>query len=210
MATEENKHRIKNLVFDFGKVLVDYDFIHIIRTFFTDRQDEEEFVRLFTDESFMDRCDKEDEPFIEIIRDMQQRYPQFKVQAQAFYDHYVDFVTGEVPGMRENLKMLKAEGFKLYGLTNWSSKVHEVMQRFPIFSLLDGRLISSEEHLIKPDPAIYRRFCEKFQVKPEECLFTDDKPKNIAGAKSIGMHAIVFQHADQYMQELRNICLSES
>ena len=194
---------IKNLVFDFGKVLVDYDFIHIIRTFFTDKQQEQEFVRLFTSDSFIDRCDKEDVPFIETIRDMQQHYPQFKVQAQAFHDHYADFVTGEVPGMHEVLSTLKAEGYKLYGLTNWCSVVHEVMRRYDIFSLLDGQLISSEEHLIKPDPAIYLRFCEKFQVKPQECLFTDDKPKNIYGAQSIGMHAILFQNASQYVQELR-------
>ena len=196
---------IKNLVFDFGKVLVDYDFIHIIRTFFTDKREEAEFVRLFTDEAFIDRCDKEDVPFAETIRDMQQRYPQFKVQAQAFHDHYVDFVTGEVPGMQEVLKTLKAEGYKLYGLTNWCNVVHQVMPRYEIFSLLDGRLISSEEHLIKPDPAIYRRFCEKFQVKPEECLFTDDKPKNIAGAQSIGMKAILFQNAAQYMHDLHEM-----
>jgi len=194
---------IKNLIFDFGKVLVDYDFLHIINTFFTDKEEEAEFVRLFTDDDFIDRCDKEDVPFLDTIKDMQQRYPKFKVQAQAFHDSYVDFVTGEVPGMQEVLKTLKAEGFKLYGLSNWCSVVHEVMRRYPIFTLLDGRLISSEEHLLKPAPAIYHRFCQKFLVKPEECLFTDDKSKNIVGARSIGMHAILFQNATQYMQELR-------
>ena len=195
---------IKNLVFDFGKVLVDYDFLHIIRTFFTDEREMEEFVQLFTDDGFIDRCDKEDMPFIDTIRDMQRRYPKFKLQAQAFHDHYADFVTGEVLGMQEVLRTLKVEGFKLYGLTNWCSVVHEVMRRYEIFSLLDGKLISSEEHLIKPDPAIYLRFCEKFHVKPEECLFTDDKPKNIVGAQSIGMHAILFLNAAQYMQDLHD------
>ena len=148
---------IKNLVFDFWKVLVDYDFLHIIDQFFTDKAEEEEFVKIFTNPVFIDRCDKEEEPFEEIIRDMQRQYPKFKVQAQAFHDYYVDFVTGEVPGMRELLLQLKQQGFKLYGLTNWCSAVHEVMKRYPIFQLLDGRLVSSEEKLIKPDPAIYRR-----------------------------------------------------
>ena len=196
---------IKNLIFDFGKVLVDYDFQHIIHTFFTNAEDEAEFVKLFTDDDFIDRCDKEDVPFIETIRDMQQRYPKFKVQAQAFHDHYVDFVTGEVPGMKEVLIQLKARGYKLYGLTNWCSVVHEVMKRYPIFSLLDGRLVSSEEHLLKPDVAIYLRFCEKFNVKPEECVFTDDKPKNVLGAKQIGMQAILFKNATQYMKELEEL-----
>lgn len=196
---------IKNLVFDFGKVLVDYDFLHIIDTFFTDKVQEAEFVKIFTDPVFIDRCDKEDEPFEEIIRDMQRRYPKFSVQAQAFHDYYVDFVTGEVPGMRELLMQLKQRGYKLYGLTNWCSVVHEVMKRYPIFSLLDGRLVSSEEKLIKPDPAIYRRFCQKFNVKPEECVFTDDKPVNIEGARAIGMHAILFENAQLYHDALREV-----
>ena len=196
---------IKNLIFDFGKVLVDYDLLHIIDTFFTDKAEEEEFVRIFTNPVFIDRCDKEEEPFEEIIRDMQRQYPKFKVQAQAFHDHYVDFVTGEVPGMRELLQQLKQQGFKLYGLTNWCSAVHEVMKRYPIFQLLDGRLVSSEEKLIKPDPAIYRRFCEKFSVKPKECVFTDDKPINIEGAKAVGMHAILFENAGQYQRELEKL-----
>lgn len=194
---------IKNLIFDFGKVLVDYDFFHTIRPYFESEEDLQEFGRLFTCQEFLDRCDMEEIPFAEIIRDAQRQYPKFEFQLQKFYDEYPQFVTGEIPGMRDLLIRLRKEGFHLYGLTNWCSMVHKVMELWDIFTLLDGQVISSDEKLIKPHPAIFMRLCEKFDLKPEECLFTDDREVNVAGAIQTGMQGIVFLNAAQYELELR-------
>jgi len=194
---------IKNLIFDFGKVLVDYDFFHTIRRYFNTEEDLAEFGRLFTSIEFLNRCDREDIPFHDLILESQRQYPQFEYQLQKFYEEYVQFVLGEMPGMKELLKQLRSEGYKLYGLTNWCSKVHEVMPQWEIFSLLDGAVISSDEHLIKPEPAIYLRLCEKYGLKPEECLFTDDRQVNIEGAIAVGMQGILFTDAKQFETELR-------
>jgi HAD superfamily hydrolase (TIGR01509 family) len=69
--------------------------------------------------------------------------------------------------------------------------------------LLDGWVISSEEHLIKPDVAIYRRLCEKFNLLPEECLFTDDKQVNIDGAMRAGMQAVLFTDAHTFAEYMK-------
>ena len=105
--------------------------------------------------------------------------------------------------MFDLLTQLKAEGYKLYGLTNWCSKVHLTMTQFPIFKLLDGQIISSEEKVIKPEPEIYQRLFTKFNLKPEECIFTDDRVENIEGGSRLGMDGIVFKDAKQYERELR-------
>lgn len=196
---------IKNLIFDFGKVLVDYDFFHAIRPYFETEEDLKEFADLFTCLEFLNRCDMEVEPFAEIIKDSQRRYPKFELQLQKFYEYYPEFVTNEVPGMRDLLTKLRHEGFKLYGLTNWCSMVHKVMEKWDILTMLDGRVISSEEKLIKPDVAIFQRLCDKYGLKPEECLFTDDKALNVEGAVKAGMQGIVFSNAEQFESELRNI-----
>lgn len=196
---------IKNLIFDFGKVLVDYDFFHTIRPYFETEADLQEFGELFTSIEFLNRCDKEEEPFVEIIKDSQRRYPKFEYQLQKFYDHYPEFVTNEIPGMRDLLTKLRKEGYKLYGLTNWCSMVHKVMEKWDILTMLDGRIISSEEKLIKPDVAIFKRLCDKYDLKPEECVFTDDRASNVEGAIKAGMQGIVFYNAEQYESELREI-----
>ena len=62
---------------------------------------------------------------------------------------------------------------------------------------MDGILVSSNEHLAKPDPKIYARLCEKFDLVPEECFFIDDMPENVKAAKEYGMEAIVFQNGSE-------------
>ncbi len=196
---------IKNLIFDFGKVLVDYDFSHIIDPLFDNDTDKKEFYTFFASLDFVNELDREVTPFLEIIQRKQQEYPKYTEQLQVFYDKYVDFVTGEVPGMKELMTDLKSQGYKLYGLTNWSSKVHEVMKIYDIFDLLDDQLISSEEHLIKPEPEIYERLLEKFDLKAEECVFTDDKAINVEAAINVGLRGIVFHNTEQYARELKAI-----
>ncbi len=200
---------IKNLIFDFGKVLVDYDFFHTIRHYFASDEDLQEFATLFTTPEFLDRCDMEVEPFVDIIHDCQRKYPKFEFQLQKFYDEYPQFVTGEIPGMRVLLEQLRKEGFRLYGLTNWCSMVYKVMENWDILTMLDGRIISSDEKLIKPDTAIYLRLCEKFGLNPEECIFTDDKAINVEGAIKAGMQGIVFENANQYEKVLRTILANQ-
>ncbi len=196
---------IKNLIFDFGKVLIDYDFVAVLKTFFDNQDRLSEFEKLVCGQEFIDKCDKELVPFAELICQTQKEYPQWERELQLFYDHYQEYVIGEVPGMKELLCKLKEQGFKLYGLTNWCSEVHKVIAKYDILHLLDGCVISSEEHLIKPEKAIYQRLCDKYDLRPEECLFTDDKAINIQGALNVGMQAILFKNTAQYEADLNEI-----
>ena len=128
------------------------------------------------------------------------------IAIDAFDKHYTDIFTGEVPGMKDLMKDFKSEGYRLLGLSNWSTKVFDVMDKFPeIFSLLDGYLVSHQVHLLKTHKEIYEAFCKKFDVKPEDCVFIDDKAVNIEGAKSIGMHGIVFKDTDQLKADLKTM-----
>lgn len=197
---------IKNLIFDFGKVLVDYDFEQFLSSFIADYDNRNRFLQTICNQELVNRCDKGDETFEQIVEDLKRIYPQWQEELQIFHDRQTEAVTGEVEGMRDLLVKLKGEGFRLYGLTNWSNAVYEVMQKYQhMFELLEGIVISSEEHAIKPDPAIYRCLFERFDLNPEECLFTDDKPENIEGSIAVGMRGIVFKNAKQYEQELRII-----
>lgn len=193
---------IKNLVFDFGKVLVDYSFDRIVDTFFTDEAELKAFKQVILAPEFIDQCDKEDIPFAEIIRQAQHTYPQWEHELQLFHDNYLNFVIGEVPGMRSLLTRYREQGYKLYGLSNWCSVVHDVIRKFDILQMLDGYVVSSEVHLIKPSAEIYQCLLHRFQLKADECVFAVDKMPNVLGARAVGMKAILFKNATQYEQEL--------
>ena len=196
---------IKNLIYDFGKVLVDYDFETFFRTLIPDAERLKEFSALLNNNEMVQLFDREEQPFEAIVEDIIRQNPKFEYELHTFFQRYTEIVTGEVDGMRELLTRLKAEGYKLYGLTNWCSKVYLTIRQYEIFSLLDGYVISSEEKVVKPEPEIYQRLFSKFGLKPDECLFTDDRPENIEGGRRLGMAGIVFHDARQYEKELRAV-----
>ncbi|NPD80575.1 HAD family phosphatase [Prevotella sp. PINT] len=196
---------IKNLIFDFGKVLVDYDFEMFFHKYIHDEERYQEFLPILCNEEVQELLDREEKPFDEIMEDIIQDNRKFENEIRIFCNKYPELVTNEVEGMKNLLLHLKDEGFKLYGLSNWCSKVYHTMNQFDIFRLLDGYVISSEEHIVKPEPEIYRQLFDKFNLKPEECVFTDDLEMNIIGARQLGMAGIVFHDSAQYETQLRKI-----
>lgn len=196
---------IKNLIFDFGKVLVDYGYFPLLDEIFASREMAESFFHCFISEKWNERLDLEDDSFEKIIFDMQQAMPQYEHEIKQFGERYPQFVIGEMKGMRPLLVKLKSEGYKLYGLTNWCSKVHATMQQYPIFQLLDGIVISSEVHHVKPSSDIFECLCNKYNLDAKECVFTDDLSENVEVAGRFGMHKILFENANEYEKELRII-----
>ena len=198
---------IKNLIFVFFKVLVNHDLQPLLERHFGD--DEVSLIgfhKILSDPKFINMCDRGIIPFDKMIDGAIKRYPEYSDAFTFFKDNYLEEITGEIEGMRVLLKKLKQSGFKLYGLTNWSDTIYRVMEKFDIFRLLDGMVISCEEHFIKPEKEIYLRLRDKYGLKPSECLFTDDRMVNVLGAKAIGMEAVLFTTPKEYIFEIERIC----
>ena len=196
---------IKNVIFDFGKVLVDYDFDR----FFAMLRDEtphheafDEFMRLVLDSSTYQALDKGERPFAEYVAIYKQQYPRCADLIDAFDTRFQEIVTNEIPDMRSVLLELKQHGYRVLGLSNWSTKVYDTMQRFAIFDLIEDRVLSCEEHLLKPDAAIYRRALQRFGIEADETVFVDDRKENAEGAEAVGIHGITFTGAAPLRQEL--------
>lgn len=196
---------IRNIILDFGKVLVDYDFDIFFRRYVPDENRRKQFVPILYNDGLTPVVDRGEKPFEEIVDDLIAENPEFEPELRIFSEHYPDLITGEIPEMKNLLVKLKSEGFKLYGLSNWCSKVYITMDQYDIFKLLDGYIVSSEVHKIKPEPDIYQCLFERFNLKPEECVFADDKEENVEASIKEGMPAIVFKNAEQFETELRKL-----
>lgn len=196
---------IKNIILDFGKVLVDYDFELFFRRYVPNDERRNKFIPILYNDGLTPVIDRGEKPFSEIVEDLIAENPEYAPELHLFNERYPDLITGEIPGMKDLLKKLKSEGYKLYGLSNWCDKVYITMEQFDIFKLLDGYIVSSEVHQIKPEPAIYQSLFNRFNLKPEECVFADDKVENVEAGKKEGMPGIVFRNAEQFEQELRKI-----
>ena len=198
---------IKNIVFDFGGVLVQYDFLLFFSAQLGSKKKAEWFLNnVFTGKinADMDRGVHEPEYFFNMQKKL---WPEYAYILDNFDKNYTDIFTHESEGLRALMLDMKARGYKLLGLSNWSSKVYEVMDKFDIFQLLEGYLLSKDVHQLKPEPEIYQSFFQKFGVKAEESVFIDDKPENIVAAQNVGMYGIVYYNSEQLTHELDPLLL---
>ena len=113
---------------------------------------------------------------------------------------------GEVEGMEEWITQLKAEGYRLYGLSNWSSETFPLVKdKYPVFQMLDGIVLSGEERIGKPDLRIYQILLDRYALKPEESVFIDDRLSNIEAGQQLGIHGILFANAQQAKQAFNQL-----
>ncbi len=183
---------IKNVVFDFGGVLIDWNQRYLYRKVFISEEEMEWFLaNVCTDE--WNALQDAGRPFAEGIAEAKAQYPQYSAQIEMFWSRWIEMVGGEIHENTDWLRRLKAEGYGIYGLTNWSVEtLQQVMERYDFFQLFDGIVVSGEEHLMKPDIRIYRILLDRYSLNPAECLFVDDNPQNVATAKRIGMCGLMF------------------
>ena len=198
------------LIFDFGRVLVDYDFDRFFAVLRADYRVSEaafaEFMQVVLAEETYSSLDRELIPFARQVDMLKQQHPACAELFDAFDKRFQEVVTGEVPGMHQLLGELHSSGYRLYGLSNWSSKVYETMRNYSeIFSLLHGRVLSCEEHLLKPEPEIYRLALDRWGLNAEECVFVDDKQANIDGCQAVGIKGIRFAGCTALRRQLRLI-----
>ncbi len=100
---------------------------------------------------------------------------------------------------------LREAGYRTAILSNMPSEKLAFMRadgQFRWIKDFDVAVFSCEHFLVKPDPAIYRLCLEKLGASPEECVFLDDVPENAAGARAVGIPALVFRSAEEAAFEL--------
>ncbi len=111
----------------------------------------------------------------------------------------------EIEGMPELVAALKKAGYGIYLLSNASAAQHRYWPLVPVSALFDGKMISCDVKIVKPTWEIYHLFTDRFALDPEECMFIDDAPANVAAAIACGWHGIVFHgNADELAQKLHN------
>lgn len=186
---------IKNIVFDMGGVLIDYNPEKAIYALF-----EKETADILLKEIFRNKvwADK-DRGIIfpdEIMALKKDKIPpevfgKVSEMVENFYPYMPPFKK-----MHEFVKELKANGYGIYLLSNASSDFHERRKDIPALALFDGVLISADYKLLKPEKEIYLELYKKFSLNPEECYFIDDMQKNVDGAKATGMDGHCYYHGD--------------
>lgn len=131
-------------------------------------------------------------------------FPQHEALIRAFRRHWHETIPGDIPPNVAVLEAALAAGIPTFAITNFAADTFkEAETRFPFLSRFHGRVVSAEERLLKPDPAIYRVFLERFGKTASECLFMDDSPANIAAAGALGFATIHVRPETNLLAEVR-------
>lgn len=187
---------IKNYIFDFGNVLANF-----YEEMLTAPYVEDETLRKTISEVVFDRLywDKLDDGSItddEVRTEIRRRLPEEHGELGCLvYDSWVKTLT-PVPGMEELVADLKQTGKKLYLLSNISIGFAESYREIPwldrLLGMFDGLVFSGVIAMVKPDGEIFEYLLNTYSLKPEECLFIDDRQENIDGAEEVGIHGYLF------------------
>lgn len=191
----------RNIVFDMGNVLSNYNPRKYVESLLRDHDAAEAVAReLFGGPEWLllDAGTLEES---EAVSRVQKRIPQFSEAVASAMEHW-RCVLEPVPGMPELVDRIWQNGYRLYLLSNVSLRFLKYYREVAMFRHFEGFLISAEEKLVKPDPAIFRRLCEKFGLLASECLFIDDIQENVNAAVRLGFHGYRFTGVKELEQFL--------
>ena len=192
-----------NVVFDLGMVLIEWDPRHLYRKVFPDEDKMEWFLREVCHGDWnleQDRGRSFDNAVIEAIS----RHPDHAAEIAMFRDRWMEMVPGAIQGSVDILEELHIKGVPLYAITNWNGDTFRATRsRFGFLSLFRDIVVSGDEKVIKPDPAIYHLLITRNGLKPKECVFIDDSLKNVVGAKAVGWEALHFTGPARLRSELQ-------
>jgi 2-haloacid dehalogenase len=192
----------KAVVFDLGGVLIDWDPRHLYRKLLADEAAVEEFLATVCTPEWNAELDR-GRPFAEGVAELVERHPEHAATIAAYHERWPEMVAGDIPGTVEVLAELQAAGVPLYALTNWSAETFAITRgRFEFLEWFDGLLVSGEERVTKPDPAIFQLLLDRFGLDPTATVFVDDSEANVAAARRLGFDAIRFTGHEELRREL--------
>ena len=192
----------KTLVFDLGGVLINWDPRHLYRKLIGNEDDITIFLAEICNSEWNVKQDA-GRPLAEATAERVALFPEEKSLIEAFYDRWEEMLGGEIAETVEILRELKTRGETLYALTNWSGETFPIaLQRYDFLQWFDGTLVSGDEKMAKPDPAIFHLLLNRYGLQAQDCLFIDDSKINIEAAIKIGFDTHHFTSANGLRQYL--------
>jgi putative hydrolase of the HAD superfamily len=193
----------RNVIFDFGGVLVRWRPQEIVESFYPE---DERLQRLVRERVFQhpdwidwDRGTLGDEAATERFAGRMQRPVE---EMNRLMDH----VRQSLHAMHEShelVRRLSARGVPLYALSNMSrSTFAHLKERHTVFEHFRGIVISADIQLVKPDPKIFEHLSRQFGLVPAQSVFIDDHLPNVESARALGFRTIHFEDAVQCSREL--------
>lgn len=184
---------IKNLIFDFGQVMVSFKRKYMVEQFVTDPEDSKLLQAVVFDRLYWDRLDAGTISDEETLRLVCERLPErLHGSARDIYYNWV-YNIPEIEGMRDLVREMKKRfGVRVFLLSNISKYFAAHSREIPCLEEFDRCFFSSVCGKIKPNADFYEYLCAECGILPEEAIFIDDRADNVEAARALGINGYVF------------------
>ena len=198
---------IKNIIFDVGNVLVDFRY----KGYMEDLGFTKEQVDLIEEKVVLDpiweQLDLGVMKLSEVYKIMKEKIPGHEDCIDKLFDdkNLVNLVRS-YDYTADLLNELKDKGYKLYILSNYPDEWFDLHSKtqFSFIPYVDGMIVSGKVKMIKPDSSIYELLLNTYELKASECMFFDDRVKNVEAALRLGIDAHVFTDVESCREAISN------
>ncbi|NMB46678.1 MAG: HAD family phosphatase [Firmicutes bacterium] len=191
-----------NIIFDIGNVLLTFRPREYLSSLSLDEEHIDLYAKMIFGSSLWLDLDRGIANEQEVITRLTATYPEHTAGIRRIFANWYAMFS-PVEESIELLHTLKAEGYRLYALSNFHREAfHYVRSKYAWFDLFDGMVISYEINAIKPEPEIYQALIDQYGLAPQESVFIDDVRANLVGAQALGFHTIHFSSTGELIQEL--------
>lgn len=193
---------IEAVVFDVGGVLYQWRLAALVDKLTGDPAQRDHILAEVITEEWHFQHDA-GRPLAEMVPERIAQFPHAERFLLAYAERFNETIPGPVPGSLAIVRELHAAGIPLYAITNFGAEFWAAFRpTAPIFDLFQDIVVSGEEKLVKPDPAIFALAARRFGHAPGAMLFIDDNLANAEAARACGWHAHHFTDAATLRTEL--------
>lgn len=197
---------IKNIIFDFGGVVMDWNPRYFFKDYFNDDEKMEFFLKNIATDEWNAEQDR-GRSLAEGTEILVAKHPEWEKEIRAYYDNWTTMLKSDIPENVAVLRKLENTKYELFGLTNWSAETFPyALEHYDFFKIFERKIVvSGTEKLIKPNPEIWKVLLERYLIKAEESVFIDDNFKNIEMAKKLGFICIHIKENTDLEEELKSL-----
>jgi 2-haloacid dehalogenase len=194
--------KVKAVVFDVGRVLVQWDLRHLFAKLIDDQQELDWFLANVVTPEWHFQHDA-GRPLAEMLPELKAEHPAYAAHIDAYATRFNETIPGPVPGSFEIVEELAARGVPLFAITNFGSEFWAMFRPTqPIFDHFRDIVVSGDERLVKPDAAIYQLALRRFGLGEGAAIFIDDNLPNVVAARENGFFGHHFVDAPTLRSQL--------